>query len=530
MRRALQSLVVFSCVALASPGVHADIMVGGMGTPAGANHPLNHFSSLAQGSMLPQRQIVGPATLLHEPGFGVYEPTHQLIYVSDFRGQAIRVYPAFASGDVPPLRVINSPSLGQTRANAPVFAHNELGTISNNCCIATFPMHASGSSITPLRSIFWGGGSGGVTGLNNPVGLIYLAPTDEYAVIDGDSTPPFTTRIVFHHRTSSGDVPPSRQITGPNVANARGLAYDPVSRHLFVLRVDIQPSPASSPGIINVFDDLASGDAVPIREITSNSLFLPTQSHYFAGLGFDPYTQRLMVSRVLGGFPSFNQIVPFSASASGPAGAIQMLEGSQLSGHHLGVPFGVPAFSPTVPPLIAIAHPTTVAFGGTSALSTHGGQGSSPAAYSVTSGIPNCSIQGNTLTALQPGACTVTATTGGSSGIPVQTASISLQITQAPQAALTLITSPKVIPVGGISILSTQGGSGTGAVQYAIFTGSEHCQLQGNTLTGLAEGSCTVYAVKSGDTHYYPTSSEFTTVMVGYRIFSGGFEPLAPTP
>ena len=119
MFRALFATCLFSCLALSVPLCRAEIMVGGMGAPEGSTHPLSQFTSLAQGTMTPYRQIAGPGIQIREPLFGTYEPNQQLIYISDFRGQAVRVFPAFASGDVAPIRVINPPRLGQTRANAP---------------------------------------------------------------------------------------------------------------------------------------------------------------------------------------------------------------------------------------------------------------------------------------------------------------------------------------------------------------------------------------------------------------------------
>src|SRR5690606_39504386 len=131
------------------------------------------------------REIAGPATTLDSPGHASYEPAESLIYVSDFYGQAIQVFPAFASGDVAPLRTINPPLLGQPRGNVPIAALDELIVIASTCCIYTFPLHASGSSVNRIRSINWGGGSG-ITQLNNPASLIWIAATDEVAVVDYD--------------------------------------------------------------------------------------------------------------------------------------------------------------------------------------------------------------------------------------------------------------------------------------------------------------------------------------------------------
>lgn len=527
MRRSLAATCLLSC--LAAPAGHAEIMVGGMGAPEGVTHPLSAFTSLAQGTMTPYRQIVGPNIQVREPMFGSYEPNQQLIYVSDFRGQAVRVFPAFASGDVAPIRVINPPLIGQTRANAPVFDHGELGVIVSNCCIGTYPLDASGDAVPRVRAVSWGGGSGGVTGLNSPHHLHYLPASDEYAVLDYAPAPSYASRIVFHHRTANGNVPPSRMITGPFVANARGMAYDPTSRRIFVLRITPQSPPAGNIGLISVFDDSASGDAVPLHTIYSSQLY-EDPGYYFAGLGFDPYTDRLMVSITQSGSPAANRLMTFAATAVGSTSPIQDLNGTNLSPYSVGIPFGVPLSPPAPMPLLAVAHPTAIAYGGTSALSSQGGLGGGAVGFSVTSGAGTCAISAATLTAIGTGTCTVTATKAADFPFPEQTATVDLSVALAEQAALTAFASPTTLPVGDTSALTAQGGSGTGAVSFQVSNGFGACAIQGNTLDALAPGSCSLYAFKAGDAHYYPAiSAEITvTITPSNDVFADGFEEPAP--
>ncbi|HPA01333.1 MAG TPA: hypothetical protein PLK29_03815 [Chiayiivirga sp.] len=528
MFRALFATCLFSCLALSVPLCRAEIMVGGMGAPEGSTHPLSQFTSLAQGTMTPYRQIAGPGIQIREPLFGTYEPNQQLIYISDFRGQAVRVFPAFASGDVAPIRVINPPRLGQTRANAPVFAHNELGVIAYNCCIDTYPLDASGDAVRSIREINWGGGGGG-SGLNNPSHLFYLPASDEYAVLDSEPAPSYAARIVFHHRLSSGSVPPSRMITGPSVANARGVAYDPSTRRIFVLRITPQPPPAGNLGLINVFDDQASGDAAPLHSIHSADLH-EEPGHYFVGLGFDSHTGRLMISRTQYGNPASNRILTFNAAAVGSTSPVQDLSGTNLSPYSVGIPFGVPLSPPGPMPLLAVAEPSAIAYGDTSALSSLGGQGVGAVSFSVTAGPGACEVSGNTLTAIGTGACTVTATKAQAFPYPEQSASVNLTITPAAQAPLTAFASPNTLPVGNTSALTTQGGSGTGAVSFLVTDGFGSCAIQGNTLDALAPGSCILRALKAGDDHYYIAASQEVTVTVvaGEGVFADGFENAPP--
>lgn len=318
----------------------AEMVIGGFGPTSEIGHPLRVFSATAQGGATAEREISGPATGLFQPMFGSYEPVQQLLYISDFEGRAIRVYPAFASGNVAPLRVLDPPTLGQTRANAPIAEHGELAVIGNNCCIYTFALDASGSDAQRLRSIHWGGASSPLTQLNNPSSLIYLPATDEYAVLDY-AFATWAAKIVFHARTASGNASPTRTITGPSVAHASGLAYDPARRRLFVLISE----PAINdvhPGRIAVFEDSASGDAAPLFTIEGPDTHLDLALGYVSyGMGFDPYTDRLMVSST-DHTAANNRVVVLHSDSSGNALALQVLHGPNLSPHSIGTPFAVP--------------------------------------------------------------------------------------------------------------------------------------------------------------------------------------------
>lgn len=148
-----RSAALFLLMALAG-SVHAEMVIGGYGASE-TGHPLRVFGPDAQGAAPAEREISGPSTGLDEPAWGVFEPLEQVIYISDFNGRAIRVYPAFASGDVAPIRVLNPAIMGQTRANAPIPEHGELGVITSNCCISTWPLVSEGDAIR-LRAISWG--------------------------------------------------------------------------------------------------------------------------------------------------------------------------------------------------------------------------------------------------------------------------------------------------------------------------------------------------------------------------------------
>ncbi|MCQ4165909.1 hypothetical protein [Tahibacter harae] len=350
MRLPLFAVCLFSAAAYAPVPARADMMIGGFATSAGQNHPLRHFHPGAVGSDAPVGEIDGSNTQLYQPMFGTYEPAEQVVYISDFGGKAIRVYPAFATGNVAPLRVLNPPLLGQTRANAPIPAHGELGVIASNCCIYTYPLRASGENAARIRGLNWGGGADPTTRLNNPTALIYIPATDEYAVKDYPPATPLATHIVFHARTANGAAAPTRLLTGAGVANAVGLAYDAGSRRLFVLRQMPPDGMGIRHGIIAIFADTASGDAQPLDTIEGSmtQLNLP-DGRYFSGIGFDPYTSRLMVSNP-GSNAAANRVLLFdyTPGVGGNVAPVRVLQGSNVSPYTVGIPFGVPSAPPNV--------------------------------------------------------------------------------------------------------------------------------------------------------------------------------------
>lgn len=319
------------------PAAQAEILIGGFPPSEETTHPLSVFASDATGADAPLRRLEGPATQLMTPAFGVYEPGEDVIYVSDFYGEAVRVYPARAGGDVAPLRVLNPPSLAQTRASAPVPAHGELLVISTNCCIYTYPIDGAGADVETLRRINWGS----ETQLNNPIALTYLPASDEVAVIDYDGDG--TNKIVFHARTANGFVAPTRVLKSAYTDRARGMAHDPVAGTLMLLTEETVGEDRRA--LIRVFDADAAGTDAPLRTIAgaATQLSIPTSSAYYpSGLGYDAERDRILVAMTANANPAANRLLVFDAAADGDVAPLQVIEGETLGPGTLGTPFAVP--------------------------------------------------------------------------------------------------------------------------------------------------------------------------------------------
>lgn len=190
-----------------------------------------------------------------------------------------------------------------------------------------------------------------------------------------------------------------------------------------------------------------------------------------------------------------------SSSAGEPHGVVTTLSLSppSLPGGVLGVPYS-------------------------QSVSASGAGSSAPYSYAVTTGaLPpglglnsaNGAITGTpTATGNYSFAITATDSSAPTVGGPFDgRRSYTIEIARGNQAALTLTATPSRIAFGGTSSLSTTGGSGSGAVTYAVTAGGATCSVSGSTLTGTGVGSCTVTATKAGDAQYNPTTAQGTVVV-----------------
>lgn len=342
-RSPLPLLALLTVLVAPLPVARADILVGGIASGVGARHPVFRFADDADGAAVPVAALGGEASGLLTPFEGAHDAVEDVIYVADYYGQAIRVFPAQASGDVAPLRVLDPPLLGQPRTVLPLPALGELMVIAGNCCIYTWPLQASGNAAPRLRSIAWGGGSGGQTGLNNPASLVYLPGSDEVAVVDYDTTSPFAAKVVFHARTGNGNIAPTRVLKGAATAGAEGLAHDPDSGLLFLL-ASRDLGGAAREGEIRVFDAAASGQDAPLYVIAGPATGLSYGSpRYLSGIALDAGRQRLLVAIAANGASDGNRVLVFDLAASGNAAPVQALAGPGLGAGSIGRPFVVPA-------------------------------------------------------------------------------------------------------------------------------------------------------------------------------------------
>ncbi len=314
---------------LAVASAHADVFVGRFGAP-GDPDVVRVFPDGATGNLAPTRLLGGPATLLQTADALFYEPIENVIYVSDFYGQAVRVFPFGAQGNLAPVRSFSGPVLGQPRGLVVLPAHQEVVVVAHTLFVATFNQFASGT-VGPVRVIDWGA----TTQLNNPVGLAYWPPTDEVFVGESDAN---GGKILVFPRTASGNVAPSRVISGTSTELGgwvMGLAVHPSLPELYAL-AGVSGSPNT--GHIVTFQVSASGNATPTRVISGPATLLEE----VRSLSYDARTDELvaLIGGPGGGTPA---VLRFPRTAQGDVAPLGNLSGTNTGLSDVG---GVLAVAP----------------------------------------------------------------------------------------------------------------------------------------------------------------------------------------
>jgi hypothetical protein len=313
----------------------ADVLVGEFrGSNPTDVGPLLRFAPGQNGNVAPLSALTTNlgGQVLVTPVYATYEPSERVIYVADFYGKAIRVYPANASGNVAPLRTITTEYLGQPRQLAVDVAHNEILVPVMGCCIGTFARNASGNVGFPSRLISWGGIAGNVTRLNSPISVALL-PNDEIAVIDRAVISGVShTVVLIFARTATGNTAPLRTIEGPNTRLGEfpgGIAYIPQTNEIAVA---VQQSSAWQ---IVTLPASASGDVSPTRVIAGSNTTLESVT----AVAYEPSNDLLYVAT--GAYSSSNpKLIAFPRTANGNIAPVRTLAGSNTG---ISQPYGLVA-------------------------------------------------------------------------------------------------------------------------------------------------------------------------------------------
>ncbi len=150
-------------------------------------------------------------------------------------------------------------------------------------------------------------------------------------------------------------------------------------------------------------------------------------------------------------------------------------------------------------------------------ITTSGTSGSGARSFSVADGTATgCTLSSSssttpTLTASTSGTCLVTATIAQDTNYNSATSSgVTFTFSRAAQSSLT-ITSTSAVYGTPLQLL-TSGGTGTGAITFAVSAGTTTCSISGDSLTASSTGTCLVTATKAQDANYTAISSSQSTV------------------
>lgn len=315
---------------------HADVLIGDLSDNNTLTaHPVLRFLDNANGNTAP----IGSFTTdqagerLQTPLYLTYEPVENVVYVADFFGQAIRVYPEGASGNTAPLRIFNSPAMGQPRQVAISSEHDELFAAVSGCCIATFPRAATGT-VAALRFIQWGGSTGSLTRLNNPSGPVLRKTSDTLIVADYKQNPDnsYSGLLLSFARTANGNDAPVSVIEGNLTqlgSGSTGPAYDAVHDEIFVAAVDN----ATSTYRILSFAGTATGNVPPLRSVEGPATLLNTPTN----VAYDAIHDTIYVTEGgYNGIPAY--VLAFPRTASGNVAPARVIAGANTG---IGQPNGI---------------------------------------------------------------------------------------------------------------------------------------------------------------------------------------------
>ena len=148
-----------------------------------------------------------------------------------------------------------------------------------------------------------------------------------------------------------------------------------------------------------------------------------------------------------------------------------------------------------------------------------GGSGTGVVSYTVNpDSLSVCALQGSDIVALRAGMCTITATKASDSDFLATSASTTIEITKSPQVHLVLVSEEATLAYVVNTLIRTRlsisGGSGTGAVVYAVAQGSASvCSIAGNVVTALTSGTCELTVTKASDSNYLEATDSLVIII-----------------
>ena len=242
------------------------------------------FARLADGKAVPNRKIEGQSTLLTRTMHAIeYDEIHDEIVLPNQFAQAILTFRGSASGEEPPIRVIqgSNTQLQENDRLAVDPVHNEI-FVPEQDRVLVFPRDANGN-VAPIRVIY---------GPDTQLGATKVAvdPVNDLLIVAGSYGGRGAHLLIFN-RTADGNTKPLRVIRGPKtmLTNPKGpRVYSPGGWILVAEDGEEEPD-VSFVGVWSIQDE---GDVPPRWTIGGphGTLVKPR------GVALDPRNQAVIVS------------------------------------------------------------------------------------------------------------------------------------------------------------------------------------------------------------------------------------------
>jgi DNA-binding beta-propeller fold protein YncE len=259
--------------------------------------------------------ILGIALLLGNVSVVPMTWAQGTLFVSNYNGNSITVYPRTVNGDVPPDQVYptdNPTGVHHPHQIAISQAAREL-FVANNDNDVLYSIAVLDLDTGVLKRTI----AGTSTGLNRPTGVAVDEVNAELYVAND-----FGNSITVYDLTADGNVAPKRTIQGgaTKLGQPVGVAVDTVNNELFVANYGV-----ASLGSITVYPRTANGDVVPKRTIQGGA----TELNLPQGLALDLGRNEIVVASSAFTFPNPGPgaILGFSRTADGNVAPIRRLEG-----------------------------------------------------------------------------------------------------------------------------------------------------------------------------------------------------------
>jgi hypothetical protein len=259
--------------------------------------------SLGQ-AQAPLRMPIRSVVCLTSPCIYVVSPN----YGGEQYDNKVTMYPANASGDVPPVDRIKGKRTKMFVSSGVAVDAERNVYVLNTDDYGSVTVYAAGShgNVRPVRDI-----RGPDTRMNSPDDVAVDVRSNVYVVNNGDDS------VTVYGPKAYGDARPLQRIAGPDTGldNVQGVAVD---AHDDIYVANAPDGPGDGGGIVTVYTAGANGDIAPTQTITGSTTGLGQPEGIAVDAGSNIYVANYRA----------DSVTVFAAGVSGDVAPIQTISGS----------------------------------------------------------------------------------------------------------------------------------------------------------------------------------------------------------